>query len=148
MTWRPNVTVAAVIEHDDRFLMVEEAPEGNAVYNQPAGHLEPGEGLIDAVVREVLEETGRAFRPLFVIGLYRWRNPKTDQTFLRVCFSGHCEPRASGRALDPDIVRTVWLSRAELDSGADRLRSPMVLRSIDDYLAGRRFTLDLITDLP
>jgi ADP-ribose pyrophosphatase YjhB (NUDIX family) len=147
MIWKPHVTVAAVIEANGRFLLVEECIAGKQVYNQPAGHLEPGESLTDAVVRETLEETAWHFRPEALIGLYRWHHPETDSTYLRVTFSGRCLFHESGRQLDEDIERSVWLSAREIRAQAGNLRSPLVLKSIDDYLAGAAYPLALLADV-
>jgi phosphatase NudJ len=145
--WRPSVTVAAVIEHEGRFLMVQERQDGRAVYNQPAGHLEHGESLRDAVIRETLEETTGVLRPTAVIGVYRWIEPNSGRTYLRVCFTGRCTHFDTGRTLAPEIMRTVWMSRADLDSAADDMRSPLVMRCIEDYLRGERHPLSLLADL-
>lgn len=147
MTWKPNVTVAVVLEHQGQFLVVEEHDQGMQVYNQPAGHLEPGESLVEAAVRETLEETARAFEPEALTGIYRWTHPGKDLTFLRFCFTGRYGAADPGRSLDPDIVATAWLDRDTLESHKDRLRSPMVLRCIDDYRAGQRYPLTLLHDL-
>jgi 8-oxo-dGTP pyrophosphatase MutT (NUDIX family) len=133
-----------VIEQAGRFLVVEEAPDGLSVLNQPAGHLEDRESLTDAVIREVREETAWHFQPEAITGLYRWRHPQ-GQTFLRICFSGQVQDHDPRQALDPDILRTHWLSREELV--ARTLRSPLVLRCLDDYLAGQRFPLSLCQEL-
>jgi 8-oxo-dGTP pyrophosphatase MutT (NUDIX family) len=147
MIWRPHVTVAAVIEDHGRFLLVEEHVAGQRVYNQPAGHLEQGESLVDAVVRETLEETAWHFRPVALIGLYRWHHPETDTTYLRVAFSGHGLGFEDGRPLDAGIERTLWMSANEIREQAGKLRSPLVLKSIDDYLAGAAYSLDLLADV-
>jgi ADP-ribose pyrophosphatase YjhB (NUDIX family) len=146
MVWTPRVTVAAVVERNGRFLLVEEDDAGRRVVNQPAGHLEAGESLIQAVRRETLEETGWDFEPTALVGLYRWVHPTRGLTFLRACFAGALTARHPDRPLDPDILTTVWLDRAAL--ARRPLRSPMVLRCVDDYLAGRRYPLDLLADLP
>jgi len=145
--WRPSVTVAAVIEHDGRFLMVHERQDGRAVYNQPAGHLEHGESLCEAVIRETLEETTGIFQPTAVIGVYRWVEPNSGRTYLRVCFTGRCSHFDTGRALAPEIIRTLWMSRADLEAVAENLRSPLVMRCIEDYLKGTRHPLSLLADL-
>jgi ADP-ribose pyrophosphatase YjhB (NUDIX family) len=147
MIWKPHVTVAAVIEDHSRFLLVEEHIAGKRVYNQPAGHLEQGESLTDAVVRETLEETAWHFRPAAVIGLYRWHHPETDRTYLRVAFSGHAVSHEAGRALDADIERTLWLTAGEIRKQSGKLRSPLVMKSIDDYLAGAAYSLELLADV-
>jgi 8-oxo-dGTP pyrophosphatase MutT (NUDIX family) len=147
MIWKPHTTVAAVIERDGKFLMVEEDINGRIVINQPAGHLDPGESLIDAVIRETREETAWRFHPQALTGLYRWHNPHNDRTYLRATFCGHCDDLNATQKLDRGIVRALWLSRDELLAKPDKLRSPMVIRCIDDYLAGQRFPLDLLIDL-
>jgi 8-oxo-dGTP pyrophosphatase MutT (NUDIX family) len=141
-----DVTVAAIIERDGKFLMVEERAGGALVLNQPAGHLEQGESLLAAVARETLEETGHRFDPEHVVGFYLWHSEQAGTTYLRVAFCGSDEPTADA-ALDDGIVAVHWLSRAELVRRAHQLRSPMVLRSIGDYLAGRRYPLDCLTYL-
>lgn len=146
MTRGIDVTVAAIIERDGRFLMVEERAGGNLVLNQPAGHLEQSESLLAAVARETLEETGHRFDPEHVVGFYLWRSEDADTTYLRIAFCGGVEPSA-GSALDDGIVAVHWLSRAELLRRAHQLRSPMVLRCIDDYLRGQRHPLDCLTYL-
>jgi ADP-ribose pyrophosphatase YjhB (NUDIX family) len=148
MIWKPNVTVAAVVERQGRFLIVEEDADGKRVYNQPAGHLDEGESLIKAVTRETLEETAWHFEPTALVGVYRWKNTHTGITYLRVCFTGACHDEEAGRSLDEGIVQAVWLSRDELTALGSRLRSPLVLRCVDDYLAGRRYPLDLLVDMP
>jgi len=147
MSWKPHVTVAAVVERQGRFLLVQELDAGNRVLNQPAGHLEDGESLLAAVRREVLEETAWQFEPRAIVGIYRWRHPLQGKTFLRFTFAGTLLAQESGRCLDPDIEQVVWLSSAEISERANSLRSPLVLRSIDDYLAGKSWSLDLLADL-
>ncbi len=147
MTWRPNVTVAAVIGNGGKFLVVEERDGPRTVYNQPAGHLEAEETLVQACVREVLEETARPFRPTMLVGIYRYTSIHNGITYLRFCFAGECGDMDPTLSLDPDIIRTLWLSRDELAQRAELLRSPMVLHCIDDYLAGKQWPLDLLTDL-
>ncbi|MDX1252809.1 MAG: NUDIX hydrolase [Gammaproteobacteria bacterium] len=144
--WKPHVTVAAVIEREGRFLMVEEESEGRIVYNQPAGHLDEGEGLITAAIRETLEETAWRFEPSALVGLYRWRHPQ-GKTYLRACFSGACHGHDPSRTLDTGILRAVWLTRDELLANPAHLRSPLVMRCVDDYLAGKRYPLEIIGDL-
>ncbi|RME35654.1 MAG: NUDIX hydrolase [Gammaproteobacteria bacterium] len=146
MPWRPHATAAAVIEERGRFLLVEELADGRTVLNQPAGHLEPGESLIDAVCREVLEETAHRFRPEGLVGIYLYPHPDPSSgiTYLRVCFHGPSLGHDPERPLDEGIIRPLWLTRDELAAAPERLRSPMVLRCIDDYLCGRRFPLDLL----
>ena len=147
MVWKPDVTVAAVAERDGRFLLVEERASGRVVINQPAGHLEDGETFLDAVVRETLEETAWLFRPEAVIGVYVWRPEHLSRTFLRVAFSGELLTHDPGRSLDHGILRTRWLDRSELADPRARLRSPLVLQCVDDFLAGTRYPLSLISHL-
>ncbi len=147
MVWKPDVTVAAVTERDGQFLLVEERASGRIVINQPAGHLEPGETFLDAVVRETLEETGWSFRPEAVVGVYMWQPEHLSRTFLRVAFSGVLEAHHPERPLDHGIVRTRWCVRDQLIAQQTKLRSPLVLRCIDDYLAGTRYPLELLSHL-
>ncbi|ROR32620.1 NUDIX hydrolase [Inmirania thermothiophila] len=147
MRWCPHVTVAAVIEREGRFLLVEEEAEGRRVLNQPAGHLDEGEPLAAAAAREALEETGWPFRPEAVVGIYRWRHPGNGRTFLRVAFAGSLDTDAPRRPLDAGILRTVWMRRDEIAAAADRLRSPLVLACIDDHLRGARHPLTLLRDI-
>jgi 8-oxo-dGTP pyrophosphatase MutT (NUDIX family) len=147
MTRGIDVTVAAIIERSGRFLMVEERAGTSLVLNQPAGHLEQGESLLAAVAREALEETGHRFEPEHVVGFYLWHSEGADTTYLRVAFCGEVEPSADVAALDEGIVALHWLSRAQLATRAHQLRSPMVLRCIDDYLAGRRYPLECLAYL-
>lgn len=148
--WTPNVTVAAIIEADGRYLLVEEeTPEGLRL-NNPAGHLERGESLQQAVVREALEETARAFSPQALVGVYLARFERTDDdiTYLRFAYAGTVGEPAPGRALDSGILRTLWLTAAEVRASAARHRSPLVLQCIEDHLAGRRLPLDAVTAHP
>lgn len=147
MTWKPDVTVAAIAERDGKFLFVEERAGGRVVINQPAGHLEDGETFLQAIVRETLEETAWHFEPRTVVGVYVWRPEHTARTFLRVAFAGELLGHEPGRPLDRGILRTRWLARAELASPRLRLRSPLVTQCVDDYLAGMRHPLSLITHL-
>jgi ADP-ribose pyrophosphatase YjhB (NUDIX family) len=140
------VTVAAVVENDGRFLMVEEEIDDRIVYNQPAGHLEQGESLVEAVVRETREETGWHIRPTAVLGIHQWTSPGA-RTFLRVSFAGSALEHDPARAPDAGIRAVLWLTRTEIMKRRGALRSPMVLKSLDDYLAGRRFPLDLLARL-
>jgi 8-oxo-dGTP pyrophosphatase MutT (NUDIX family) len=140
------VTVAAIIERDGRFLMVEERATTGLVLNQPAGHLEQNESLVTAVVRETIEETGHHFEPSHIVGFYLWRS-ETGTTYLRVVFCGTAEPSADVAPLDEEIVAVHWLTRSQLLSKQRHLRSPMVLRCLDDYLAGRRYPLHCLTYL-
>ncbi|HEX6550061.1 MAG TPA: NUDIX hydrolase [Gammaproteobacteria bacterium] len=148
MVWKPHVTVAAIAELDGRFLVVEERVRGQVVINNPAGHLEESESFQDAIRREMLEETGWEFEPDRLTGIYLWKNRRLDTTFLRVTFFGHCIRHHPERPLDRGIIGPKWLTRDELESGQHALRSPMVMRCIDDYLAGCRYPLELLTCFP
>jgi len=141
--WRPSVTVAAVIERDGKFLFVEEDQDGRRVLNQPAGHLDPGESVIAACAREVMEETAHDFEPTGLVGIYRYYFAAKDVTFLRFCFSGTLEGVEKGRALDKEIVALEWLDPAELRRRAPEHRSPLVQKCADDFLAGKRYPLDV-----
>lgn len=147
MVWKPNVVVAAVVERDGRFLLVEEDADGAHVINQPAGHLDEGESLLDAVARETLEETAWRFQPEALIGVYRWPHPNRGVTYLRFAFTGRLLAHESGRALDHGILRTLWLTADEVRRERARHRSPQVERCIDDYCAGHRYPLSLLRDL-
>jgi 8-oxo-dGTP pyrophosphatase MutT (NUDIX family) len=143
--WRPSVTVAAVIERDGRFLFVEEEANGRRVLNQPAGHLDPGESLAQAVAREVLEETAHRFTPTGLVGIYRWRYDKEDVTFLRFAFLGRVDGVEEGRQLDKEIIAALWLTPVELAARHAEHRSPLVQQCVADYLAGRSFPLDVLS---
>ncbi len=147
MIFRPDVTVAAVIERDSRFLLVEERAGRRIVFNQPAGHLEDGESLLDAVIRETLEETACRFTPESLLGVYLWRNPVNDRTFLRVAFTGSVGDPEPGYRLDRSIIRTTWMSRTQLADRPNALRSPLVLRCIADYDRGTRHPLAVVQTL-
>lgn len=144
--FKPSVTVAAVVERQGRFLLVEEETPAGLMLNNPAGHLEQGESPLEAVVREALEETARHFRPEFFLGAYlaRVQRPDQDVTYLRLAFGGTVGEQIAGRALDEGIVRTLWLTADEIRASAERHRSPLVLQCVQDHLAGRRLPLDAI----
>ncbi len=144
MAWKPSTTVAAVVEREGRFLLGEELIDGRRVLYQPAGHLDPGESLVAACRREVLEETAHRFAPTALVGIYRWHYAPADVTFLRFCFRGRIEG-LDERPLDKQIVALHWLSREELLARRAVHRSPLVQRCVDDYLAGREFPLDVFS---
>jgi 8-oxo-dGTP pyrophosphatase MutT (NUDIX family) len=141
----PRVTVAAVIERDGRFLFVEEIQDGRRVLNQPAGHLDPGETLVEAIAREVMEETAYRFTPTALVGIYRWHYAPRDVTFIRFCFSGQGGEQEKNRQLDKEIVALHWLNPEELKAKSAMHRSPLVQQCVDDHLAGRRFALDVLS---
>lgn len=145
--WKPHATVAAVAEQSGRFLLVEELIDGRLLLNQPAGHLDEDESLLDAVVRETREESAWDFEPSALIGLYLWKEPSGQSTFLRAAFAGHCRQHHPEQALDTGVQRAVWMSREDIIAAQDRLRSPLVLRCIDDYLRGCRYPLELLQHL-
>jgi ADP-ribose pyrophosphatase YjhB (NUDIX family) len=147
MIWRPNVVVAAIVEREGKFLLVEEEADGKIVLNQPAGHLDEGERLIDAVVRETLEETAWHFEPQALLGIYRWPNPAKQVTYLRFAFVGDVTRHEPERRLDHGIIRAVWMTPQEIHASRARHRSPQVERCLRDYLAGHRYPLELLTDL-
>ena len=145
--WNPEVTVAAIVERDGRFLMVEELISGRLVLNQPAGHLEDGESLVAAAIRETREETAWRFHPEALVGVYLWRNPDNGRGFLRFAFCGRVDQHDAAQPLDKGIQRALWLSRNQLLAQAGRLRSPLVMRCLDDYTLGRRQPLDTVATL-
>ena len=147
MVWTPRTTVAAVIEDEGRFLLVEEdTGQPHTVFNQPAGHLEDGESLITAVIRETLEETGYDFSPTALTGVYRWIEPNSGDTYMRFCFSGKVTNFHPGLELDEGIIAPLWLDMKSIKKLEQRLRSPLVMRCLNDYLANRRYPLELLQD--
>lgn len=144
MRWCPDLTVAAIVARDDRFLIVEERINGQLVLNQPAGHVEEGESILAACIRETLEESAWCFTPRHLVGTYLWRTPRSGRTTLRFAFCGEVSDYDPKRRLDRGIVATHWLTRAQLANQSQRLRGPLVMRCIDDYLAGQRFDLSAV----
>ena len=142
--WRPSVTVAAIIERDGRFLFVEELQDGRRVLNQPAGHLDPDETLIDACAREVMEETAHRFQPAGLVGIYRWHYQPADVTFLRFCFTGKILA-IENAPLDKEILGLHWLNAKELKDRSEQHRSPLVQQCLDDYLAGNNFPITVLS---
>lgn len=136
-----------MVERDGRFLLVEEKADGALVLNQPAGHLDDGESLLDAVVRETLEETAWHIEPQALLGVYRWRYPARQLTYLRFAFIARALEHDPVRPLDHGIVRALWLTPAEIRAERHRHRSPQVERCLEDYLAGRCYPLDLLQNL-
>lgn len=145
MIWKPHATVAAVLEQDGKFLLVEEETEQGIRFNQPAGHWEANETLPEGTVREVLEESAWDFEPQFLIGVYRWHSTASDITYLRFAFGGKLIKHHPERKLDKGILRAVWMTLDEIRATQDRHRSPLILRCVEDYMAGKRYPLDLIT---
>lgn len=142
--WRPRATVACVVARGDRYLIVEEEVFGAVMYNQPAGHLDPGESLQAAAVRETLEETGHAIALDAFLGVWQWSSPEHGEQVLRFGFAGHVLSYDPDRPLDEGIRRALWLRRDEIEALGSRLRSPLVLESIDAWLDGRRLPVDAV----
>ncbi len=145
MIWKPNVTVAAIIERDGRFLLVEEETDEGIRFNQPAGHLECCEALTEAVVRETQEETGYDFAPRYLVGIYNWRHPSKDITYLRFAFGGEITGHDAARKLDTGIIGARWLTLEEIRANANQHRSPLILRCIEDWQTGKRYPLEVVT---
>ena len=144
--WTPRSTVAAVVEKDGKFLMVEEMIQGQLMINQPAGHLEKDERFLDAVRREALEETGWIVEPTHLLGLYVYLTADKSLTFHRICYVAEPVELLADAELDPAILRTRWMTRDEIASQLNQLRSHLVLQCVDDYLNGVRYPLDVIQD--
>ena len=143
--WAPHVTVAAIIHKDGKFLLVEERIANTLVINQPAGHLDNNESLVDAAIRETREETRWEFIPEYISGVYRWIH-ENEETYLRVCYVGEAIKEDTSLKLDNGIERAIWLSEEELKSQKN-LRSPLVIKSVEDYLAGKKYPLSLFQDI-
>jgi ADP-ribose pyrophosphatase YjhB (NUDIX family) len=144
MIWKPNVTVAAVIEREGKFLLVEEQTSQGLLYNQPAGHLEANESLVAAVVRETLEESAYHFIPQYLVGIYRWHSIESDTTYLRFAFTGKIAGHDPDRKLDSGILHALWLPPEEIRATRSRHRSPLILRCVEDHMAGKRYPLELL----
>jgi 8-oxo-dGTP pyrophosphatase MutT (NUDIX family) len=145
--WKPNVTVAAIIEQNGKFLLVEEQTDRGPRFNQPAGHLEDEETLIEAVIRETMEEAAYDFTPEALLGIYHWKHPHNDTTYLRFAFIGKVGVHYPMQALDDGIIQAVWMSADEIREKQSLTRSSQVLTCIEDYLAGKRFPLEAVTYL-
>ncbi|MBB5018530.1 ADP-ribose pyrophosphatase YjhB (NUDIX family) [Chitinivorax tropicus] len=145
--WKPNVTVAAVIERDGRFLLVKEQTAHGIRFNQPAGHLDEGESLPAACQRETREETAWQFQPQALLGVYLMPVPEAELTYLRFAFCGELLSHDPLQALDEGIIEAVWMTWDEIQACADQHRSPLVLRCVEDYLSGRRYPLSVLTTL-
>jgi ADP-ribose pyrophosphatase YjhB (NUDIX family) len=146
MVWKPHVTVAAVVEREGKFLLVEEESAGSLVYNQPAGHLEEGESLVHAVIRETLEETAWHFEPAALLGIYRWPHPTKAITYIRFAFTGVLLSHDEQRDLDKGIIRALWMTRDEILAMRKSHRSPQVQQCIDDYTRGQRIPLEILKE--
>ncbi len=145
MVWKPNVTVAAVVEQDGKYLLVEEQTNNGELFNQPAGHWEPDESIIQGAIRETLEETGYTFVPQWLLGIYRWHSPANNITYLRFAFAGTVSSHDPDRTLDTGILRAAWFSVDEIRGLIPRHRSPLVMQCIDDHLAGKHYPLEIFT---
>ncbi len=144
MQWKPNVTVAAVVMQNDKFLLVEEMTDEGIKLNQPAGHLEHGESLEAAIKREMLEETACEFEPKNLIGIYQWPIAKSETTYLRFTFTGTLGQHFSDRKLDDGIIQTLWFTPDEIYKTKSQHRNPLVIQSMQDFLDGRNYPLDLV----
>ncbi|MDH5480856.1 MAG: NUDIX hydrolase [Nitrosomonas sp.] len=147
MIWKPNVTVAAVVEQNGKYLLIEEEPElgGGVFLNQPAGHLDPGESILQGVAREALEESAYTFVPEYILGIYQWHSASNDTTYLRFAFGGKITNHDPERALDTGILRADWFSLDEINKSLLRHRTPLVMECIQDHMAGRHYPLELLT---
>lgn len=146
--WQPDVTVATVVVRDGRLLLVEERAQGKLVLNQPAGHLEPDETLLEAALRETREETGWDVRLTAFVGAYQWKAEETGRHYLRFAFAAEPVRLDPTRPLDEGIVETHWLTPAELQQAHARHRSPLVWQAVEDFLGGRRYPLDMLQLIP
>jgi 8-oxo-dGTP pyrophosphatase MutT (NUDIX family) len=147
MVWKPNVTVAAVVEQNGRYLLVEEEQKtgSETVFNQPAGHLEPGESILQAAIRETLEETGYTFVPQWLLGVYHWHSSVNDTTYLRFAFSGEVIDHDPDQVLDTGIVRAGWYNVDEINKLTHRHRSLLVMQCIRDDSMGKHYPLEFLT---
>jgi 8-oxo-dGTP pyrophosphatase MutT (NUDIX family) len=145
MVWKPHVTVAAVILRDNQFLLVEEQTSVGLRFNQPAGHLEAGESLVAAVIRETFEESAYHFLPTALVGIYQWYQAEHDRTYLRFAFTGEITGYDADSPLDTGIVRAVWQPEDEIRASAAQHRSPLVIACINDYVRGMRYPLTTIS---
>jgi 8-oxo-dGTP pyrophosphatase MutT (NUDIX family) len=145
MVWKPHVTVAAVVEQQGKFLLVEEHTSEGVLFNQPAGHMEAGESLLDAVIRETLEESAYHFLPTALVGIYQWHQPLHDRTYLRFAYAGEITGYDAERTLDTGIVRALWLTPEEVKASVNLHRSPLVMDCMQDYMRGVRYPLNVVT---
>ena len=147
MQWMPHATVAAIVEDNGKFLLVEETTDRGNRFNQPAGHLEDNETLLEAVIRETLEETAYAFEPTALLGVYHWKHEHNETTYLRFAFIGKVSNHQAQLPLDEGIIRAVWMTAEEMRNQAMLMRSPQVLTCVEDYLSGQQFPLSVLTHL-
>ena len=147
MRWSPHITVAAVLEKDQQFLFVQENIADKRVINQPAGHLEDNETLLQATCREVLEETGWYYQPTSLVGIYHWKSPNDAETFIRFCFTGYLIEHDASRELDNVIEQVLWLSMDEVQKRKHEMRSPLVTRCVEDYQSGSRIDLSVLNHI-
>jgi 8-oxo-dGTP pyrophosphatase MutT (NUDIX family) len=147
MIWKPNTTVAAIVEQAGKFLLVEEETAEGLRLNQPAGHLEDGETMLEAVIREAQEETAYRFNPQSLLGIYHWRHPHKDLTYLRFAFIGNVSDHDPKQKLDEGIIRALWMTVDEIRACSAIHRSPQVLTCIEDYLAGKHYPLSVLSHL-
>jgi 8-oxo-dGTP pyrophosphatase MutT (NUDIX family) len=145
--FKPNTTVAAIIEQNGKFLLVEEETDRGNRFNQPAGHLEDGESLLQAVIRETMEEAAYEFTPEALLGVYHWKHPHNETTYLRFAFIGKAGVHYPMQELDEGILQAVWMDIDEIRDKQNLMRSPQVITCIEDYLAGKRFPLGVVTHL-
>lgn len=145
--WRPHVTVACIVASGDRYLMVEEDVNGRVAYNQPAGHLDDGESLLQAAVRETREETGWMVEPTHLVGVHQWRSDEHGDMIVRFSFAARPLSHDPQQPLDVGIRKALWMTRHEITELGEQLRSPLILMSIDDWLAGQRLPLSAVTSL-
>ncbi len=144
MVWTPHATVAAIVEREGRFLFVEELSNGERVFNQPAGHVDEHESILNATKRETLEESGWEVEPKALIGIYTYQAPSNGVTYYRFCYACDAMREVPNAQLDTDILAAHWFSLEEIKAKQDKLRSPLVLKCIEDYLEGKRYPLELI----
>jgi len=148
MIWTPHATVATIVEKDGKFLFVEEIADGQRVLNQPAGHVDEREPILQAALRETLEETGWEVEITELVGIYTYTAPHNQVTYYRFCYAANPVRAVPGAELDQDIIGPVWLSPEELLARKDQWRSPLIMKCLQDYLNGRRFPLDLVYEHP
>ena len=146
MSWPPHITVACIIEKDGKFLMIEEISNGKEVYNQPAGHLDPNETLEAAAIRETYEESGWHVKPTHVLGISKYVSEHNGTIYYRHSFIAEAIERDNAATLDEGIIQALWLSYDELKAQPDKLRSPLVLKNIEQYLSGQKYPLSIIYD--